>query len=291
MDALMFAIGVLHFAAPVGFAAVGESFGQRSGVINIGLEGLMLVAAYFAMIGSLTTGSAWIGVMLGIAVAVALGLAQSFFTIKLAADQIVVGTAINLFALGLTDTLYRARFGQTGSLISVPTVPKMIGDLDLLLVLLVVVAAYLGWYLIKTKRGLIVRAAGEYPDAVEAAGVRALAVRFWSTVLASAFAGLGGAYLSVGIAGSFAPGMTAGRGFVAIAMVTFGRWKPMWVLGAALLVGYSESVQYTLQVRNLSVPGELLQALPYLVALAVLVIVGKGGAMPAKLAVPYRRDK
>jgi simple sugar transport system permease protein len=143
----------------------------------------------------------------------------------------------------------------------------------------------------RTKKGLLVRAAGEYPESVEAAGVPARRVRFWSVLVASVFAGLGGAYLSVGVAGSFAPGMTAGRGFVAIAMVTFGRWRPGWILAAALLVGYSESVQYTLQVRNLAVPGELLQAMPYLVALAVLVIVGRGGAMPAKLAVPYRRDK
>jgi simple sugar transport system permease protein len=291
MDALMFAIGVLHFAAPVAFAAIGEAVGQRSGVLNIGLEGLMLVSAYFAMIGSLTTGSPWIGLLFGVIAAVVLGLIQSFFVLKLAADQIVVGTAINLFAMGLTDTLYRFRFGQTGSLISVPRIPKLVGDLDILLIFLVFAAFGLGWFLIKTKRGLLVRAAGEYPEAVEAAGVRALAVRSWSSLVAFIFAGIGGAYLSIGIAGSFATGMTAGRGFVAIAMVTFGRWKPGWVLAAALLVGYSESVQYTLQVRNLSVPGELLQALPYLVALAVLVIVGRGGAMPAKLAVPYRRDK
>lgn len=291
MDALLFAIGVLHFAAPVAFAALGEALGQRSGVINIGLEGLMLVAAFFAMLASMSTGSPWIGLVVGVAAAVALGLVQVFFTLKLAADQIVVGTAINLFAVGLTDTLYRARFGQTGSLISVPRIPKFFGELDVQLVFLLLAMAGFAWFLARTKRGLVVRAAGEYPDAVEAAGVRALVVRFWSCVVASVFAGLGGAYLSVGITGSFAPGMTAGRGFVAIAMVTFGRWKPVWVLAAALLVGYSESVQYTLQVRNLSVPGELLQALPYLFALLVLVVVGRGGAMPAALAVPYRREK
>lgn len=288
MDTLL---AVMFFATPVAFAAIGESIGQRSGVINIGLEGTMLLAAYAATVGALSTGSPWIGLMLGVVAAVSTGAAQAFFTLRLAADQIVVGTAVNLFALGLTDTLYRARFGQTGSLISVPTVPKLFGSIDVATLILVVSAAYGAWLLTKTKRGLVVRAAGEHPEAVDAAGFSALATRFWCQIAGSALAGLGGAYLAVAVAGSFAPGMTAGRGFVAIALVTFGRWRPLWVLTAALLVGYSESVQYTLQARNLSVPGELLQSLPYLVALAVLVVVGKGTAMPAMLAVPYRREK
>jgi simple sugar transport system permease protein len=276
---------VLHFAAPVAFAAIGEAVGQRSGVINIGLEGMMLVAAYFAMLASMLSGSPWLGLTAGLGAALALGLVQSFFTLRLSGDQIVVGTAVNLFAIGLTDTLYRARFGQTGRLLSVPTLPKET------IYLLVVAAAYLAWLLARTRRGLVVRAAGENPEAVDAAGFSALGTRFWSLVVGSLFAGLGGAYLALGVAGSFAPGMSAGRGFMAIALVTFGRWRPIWVLLAALLVGYSESLQYTLQVRNLSVPGELLQAMPYLVALGVLVIVGKGSAMPAMLAVPYRRDQ
>jgi simple sugar transport system permease protein len=284
-------LAVLFFATPVAFAAIGEAIGQRSGVINIGLEGTMLVAAYAATVGTLSTGSPWVGLLFGALAAMFVGAAQAFFTLKLAADQIVVGTAVNLFALGLTDTLYRARFGQTGSLISVPTVPKLFSGVDAVTLALVAAAAYGAWLLARTNRGLVVRAVGEHPDAVDAAGFSALKARFWCQIAGSALAGLGGAYLAVAVAGSFAPGMTAGRGFVAIALVTFGRWRPLWVLAAALLVGYSESVQFTLQARNLSVPGELLQSLPYLVALAVLVVVGKGTAMPAKLAVPYRREK
>jgi simple sugar transport system permease protein len=291
LDALLLAFSVLHFATPVAFAAVGEAVGQRSGVINIGLEGMMLVAAFFAMLASGASGSPWIGLVAGVGAAVALGMVQSFFTLRLASDQIVVGTAVNLFALGLTDTMFRARFGQSGSLISVPTLPKLLGSLDFAVVFLIAASVYLAWALAKTKRGLVLRAAGEQPEAVDAAGLSALRTRFWSLLLGAVFAGLGGAYLAVGVTGSFASGMSGGRGFVAIALVTFGRWRPVWVLAAALLVGYSESVQYTLQVRNLSVPGELLQSLPYLVALGVLVLVGKGTAMPAMLGVPYRREK
>ncbi len=290
MELVLFAASVLHFATPVSLAAVGEAIGQRAGVINIGLEGMMLVAAFFAMLATSVSGSPWVGLSAGVLAAVVLGVVQCFFTLRLAADQIVVGTAINLFALGLTDTLFRARFGQTGSLISVERLPRLFGNVDVVVVMLVVVAVVLTWWVQRTKSGLVVRAAGEFPEAVEAAGVPALRVRLWACLLASFLAGLGGAYLCVGVTASFAPGMTAGRGFVAIAMVTFGRWKPVWVLAAALLVGYSESVQYTMQVRDLAVPGELLQALPYLVALGVLVVVGRGSAMPAMLGVPYRKE-
>ena len=291
MESLIFVAGLLRYAAPVAFAAIGEAVGQRSGVINIGIEGMMLTSAYFAMLFSQTTGSPWIGLLVGVLAAVVLGIVQCFFTLKLAADQIVVGTAINLFALGLTDTLFRARYGESGQLISVPQIPKLFGEFDVLLLLLVGSAAYFAWMLVKTRRGLAVRAAGENPDAVEASGFSALRLRFSAAMVGAVFAGLGGAYLALGVIGSFSQNMTAGRGFVAIAMVTFGRWKPGWVLAAALLVGYSESVQYTLKAKEVAVPGELLSALPYLVALAVLVIVGRGTAMPAMLAVPYRRDK
>ena len=279
---------VLHFAAPTALAAIGESLGQKAGVINIGLEGLMLTAAYFAMLASLATGSPWLGLGAGVLAAVLLGAIQSFFTIKLAADQIVVGTAVNLFALGLTETLFRAKFGTTGALITIPTVPKLFGDLDVVALSLIAVTFVVAWFLARTNRGLALRATGEYPEAVEAAGFSPQAIKFWSQTATSTLAGLGGAYLAVGVAGSFAPGMTEGRGFVAIALVTFGRWRPGWVLAAALLVGAAESLRYVLQARNLEVPPELLQSLPYVASLLVLVLVGKGTAMPAKLAVPYR---
>lgn len=281
---------VMRFAAPVAFAAIGEAIGQRSGVINIGLEGMMLTAAYFAMLVSELTQNVWLGMVAGIAVAVVLGAVQAVFTLVLAADQIVVGTAINLFAIGLTGSLFHARYGRSGQLISVPQIPKLIGDFDIALFLLVGLAVWATWMLARTRRGLVVRAVGDEPSAVEASGFSVLRVRAWSVLVSSVLAGLGGAYLALGVAGSFSENMTNGRGFIAIAMVTFGRWKPIWVLVAALLVGYLEWVKYTLQVRDLAVPSQLLSALPYLFALAVLVLVGKGTLMPAALAVPYKRN-
>ncbi len=284
-------VGLLRFAAPVAFAATGETVGQRAGVINIGLEGMMLGAAYFAMLGSLTTGSPAVGLLCGVGVALTLGAVQAYFTLRLAVDQIVVGTALNLFALGLTSTLYRARFGGSGQLISVPRLPQFGPGLDAALVALPVLVVAAAWGLFRTKWGLALRGVGEYPAAVEAAGYGVARLRFQATVVGSALAGLGGGYLALGVTGSFAENMTAGRGFVAIAMVTFGRWRPAWVLAACLLVGWVDSLQYELQARGLGIPAQILIALPYVLALVVLVAVGKGTAAPAALAVPYRRER
>ena len=291
LELIIAIVTVLRFAAPVAFSALGECIGQRAGIINIGLEGLMLTAAYVAAVVTQVSGSPWVGIAVGTAAAVALGLLQCFFTLALAADQIVVGTAVNLLAMGLTNTLYRARYGQTGSLISLPPLPRSFAEVDAVIVLLVAATVYAALMLTRTKRGLLTRAAGENPEAVEAAGFSAFKVRLWAVVFASVMAGIGGAYLAVGVTGSFSSGMTAGRGFVAIAMVTFGRWRPIWVLAATVLVGYSEQVQYLLQARQVAVPGELLQAMPYLFALIVLFIAGKGTSIPARLAIPHRREK
>lgn len=272
----------LRYAAPVGFAAIGESIGQRSGVLNIGLEGIMLTAAYTATIVSESTGSAWMGLGAGVLAALALGAIQALFSLSLRADQVVVGTAINLLALGLTATLYRARYGQVGKLLSVPRLPEA-PFLALLLALALVAA----WALVRTKWGLATRAAGAYPEAVASTGLRPMRLRWIGAMLSAFGGGIGGAFLALGIAGSFAPNMTAGRGFLAIAMVTFGRWKPQWALLAALLVGATETLQYGLQAAQSPIPSEILKAAPYLVALAVLVLSSRNSAAPAKLGEPY----
>lgn len=280
---------LLVFAAPVGLAALGECINQRGGTLNIGLEGTMLGAAYFGMLTSSATGSPWIGLLVGIAVGVACSLIQAFFVLKIAADQVVVGTALNLLALGLTSTLFRARFGSSGQLLSVPQVPKVMG-IDAVIVVMILLAATTGWLLFRTKWGLALRATGEYPEAVAAAGFSVSRLRLTALTIAGALGGLGGAYLSLGISGSFAENMTAGRGFVAIAMVTFGRWKPTWVFAASLLVGYAESLQFVFQSKGWHVPFQLLIAAPYVLALLVLVGFGRGSAAPAALGKPYRRE-
>lgn len=283
-------INILRFSAPVTIAAVGETLGQKSGVINIGLEGLMLLAAYVSVDVTGKTGSPWIGLLAGVLAAVLLGAVQAVFTVVWANDQVVVGTAVNLFALGLTSTLFQQSHGSSGDIFKVEKLPLIPGGLDLVLVMLPLMAWVVGWALTRTKWGLAVRAAGEYPDAVEAAGYRVVSLRFQAQIVTGLFAGLAGSYLTLGIAPGFAENMTAGRGFVAIAMVTFGRWKPWWVVGASVLVGVTEWMRFAFQGQA-GVPLQLFQAMPYLVALLVLVVVGRGTVVPAALAVPYKRER
>lgn len=280
----------IQYAAPVALAAIGETPVQRSGVINIGLEGAMLIGAFFGVLAAFATQSPWIGLAVATGAGVLTNALFGWLTVYLGSDQVVVGTALNLFALGLTGTLYRAKFSQSTQTLSVPQVPGWHG-IDAVTVLLVVSIPLVWFLLSRTAWGLAVRACGEYPKAAEAAGFSVHRLRMSALALGGAFAGLAGGYLSVGIAGSFAENMTAGRGFVAIAMVTFGRWKPALVFVAALLIGFAESLQFRFQAYGWKVPFQLMIALPYLVALLVLVFVGKGTIAPASLGVAYRRGK
>ena len=283
-------LSLLQYSAPVALAAMGEVITQRGGIINIGLEGTMLVASFFAMLACFATHSPWIGLSAGVAGAVVTTLIFGVFTIYLAADQVVVGTAINLLALGVTGTMFRSQFGQSGQLLSVPRIGAVHG-IDPLMIFMILSAPLLWFVLRKTAWGLAVRACGEFPKAVAASGFSVHRIRLQSLMVGAFYAGLAGSYLSLVIAGSFAENMTAGRGFVAIAMVTFGRWRPQFAFLAALLIGYAESLQYKFQTYGWKVPYQLMIALPYVVALIVLVIVGKGAASPGALAQPYRKEK
>lgn len=282
-------IGVLRYAAPVGLAALGETIVEKTGVINIGLEGQMLFGAFCAMLGSQLTGSPWLGLLLGTLVAVLAGVVQTWLVVNLAADQVVVGAALNFTALGVTGTALSLRYGgESGLEPLAPKVPELGFGLDLVILFMLLAVPLVAWLLTRSRWGLAARAAGEFPDAVEAAGFSVFRLRWTACLIGGAFAGLAGGYLSLGTAGAFTENMTSGRGFVAIAMVTFGRWKPVWVIGASLLVGLVESLQWMLQAQAASVPKELFLALPYLVAIAVLLVAGKGASMPAALGRPYK---
>lgn len=280
---------VFRYATPLVWAALGETIGQRAGVINIGLEGMMLAAAYAAAVVALGPGGIVAGLVAGVLVGFVLAAIQAFFTVRGGHDQVVVGTAINLLALGITNTLFRQQFGASGELIRVPTLPAWMGAIDVIVVLGLVAVVATGYALHRTKWGLAVRAAGEYPPVVEAGGFSVNRLRWQAALTAGAMAGMAGAYLSVGVAGSFAEGMTSGKGFVAIAMVTFGRWKPAWVYAASVFVGLTDMLQYALQGRS-GVPFQFLVALPYVAALAVLVVKGRGTRVPAALGMPYRKE-
>ncbi|MCC6403041.1 MAG: ABC transporter permease [Fimbriimonadaceae bacterium] len=280
---------ILTYAAPVGLAAQGETIVQRAGLINIGLEGTMLMAAYASMKLTAITGSPFAGMAAGLIVGVAVCLLSALFTVRLGADQVVVGTALNLGALGATSTMFQAEFGRSGQLLSVPALPDWLPGIDLGTSLLLLWPFVATWFLWRTGAGLVMRGSGEYPAAVEAAGASAIRSRIIAVSVGGALAGLAGAYLAVGIAGTFVENITAGRGFVAIAMVTFGRLKPWWVLAASLVVSVAEQAQFTMQGWGLGVSPQLFVALPYTVALLVLVFAGKGTRLPESLGRPFRR--
>lgn len=280
---------LLAYSTPVALAAVGEVVVEKTGVLNIGLEGTMLCGAFFAMLATHLTGSPWLGVLAGVGVGVLVSAISSWFMIQWSADQVVVGTAINLLALGITGSLFRASFSESGQLVSVARIPNWNG-LDFVIGFMLVSVAATWFIMRRTRWGLAARATGEMPIAAEAAGFSVARLRTSALLYGGAFAGLAGAYLAVGIAGSFAENMTAGRGFVAIAMVTFGRWNPFLVLAAAMLVGYADSLQFALQARNLDIAYQFFVALPYIVALAVLVLSGRGALAPRALGVAYRRE-
>ncbi|MBS1707529.1 MAG: ABC transporter permease [Armatimonadetes bacterium] len=283
-------VDILRFAAPIGLAATGETIGQKAGVLNVGLEGMMLAGSYAAVIASGASGNPWLGFGAGMVAGAALGLVQALFTLKLAADQVVAGTAVNLLAMGLTSALFRLQFGTSGKLLSVPTLPKFAGGLDLVLIGGLLAAAAGAWVLAKTKFGLALRACGEYPSAAQAAGFSVTKIRLIAALAGAIAAGAAGAYLSLGISGSFAENMTAGRGFIALAMVTFGRWRPVWVAVATLFVGAADWAQFSVWAQNPALPPQAWRALPYVLALVVLVCAGRGVAAPAALAAPFQEE-
>jgi ABC-type uncharacterized transport system permease subunit len=278
-------------STPLIFAALGGMFSERSGVVNIALEGMMLMGAFGAAVGTLVMHSPWLGSACGIGAGAALAAIYGLFVIRLRANQIVAGMAINMLALGLTPFLCKIFYDVTGSTPAIPIGERFQSA-----------PLYLGWVMVAlcwfwmkhTPPGLWVNFAGENPEALDAAGIRVNRVR-WLAVLASgALAGMGGASLSVFLSSSFSRDMTAGRGFMALAALIFGKWKPVPTALACLLFGFAEAVEIRLQGVILwgkePVPVQFIQILPYLVTIFVLAgFVGHSRA-PKALGVPYQHD-
>lgn len=291
-------------ATPLALAALGELVTERAGVINIGLEGTIIAGAFGALVAAgLATGGA--GVALGLAGGALAGLAVAAvfatFAVGLRADQIITGTAVTLAALGLTGTLYRTLYGDAGAALATPTAPPLaLPGLAALPVIgralfaqppvtyaLYLLVPALAWWSTRTHAGLALRAVGEAPEAALAAGIRPRRVQAAAVLAGGALGGVAGATLVVAQAGTFAEGMSAGRGFIAIAIVVLGRWRPLGVVGAALLFGAASALQYLFQAMGwTAVPYQWFLALPYLLTLVVLAAVsrrGGGGAAPAAL--------
>ncbi|MBI2795520.1 MAG: ABC transporter permease [Gemmatimonadetes bacterium] len=294
--------GSVRTATPLAFAALGEVVAERSGVINIGLEGAIIAGA----LGGLLAAGAG-GVVAGFAGAIVAGVAVAAvfaaFTIALRVDQIITGTGITLLSLGLTGAIYRAAYGTGGAALGTPTIgPAPVPGLSALpwvgpalfaqpvtTYVVMILAPATWWWMYRTHDGLALRACGENPEAAEAAGIRASRLQAAAVLWGGALGGLAGGTLVLAQAGTFAEGMSAGRGFIAIAIVVLGRWHPIGVIVAGLLFGAANSVQFLFQAMGWQAPYQLFLATPYVLTLVALATVRSQGVAPAALGRP-RRD-
>jgi general nucleoside transport system permease protein len=274
----------LRMATPLIFAAMGGLLSERSGVINIALEGMMLTGAFFAVAGTHWTGSPWIGLAIGVAASSVAGLVHAFWCITLRANQIVAGTAINLIAAGLTAFLIQLIWGRAGGSDTVDRLPDVLGGVNVLIAGAIVLVPLVHFYLFRTRSGLHTMASGEHPQAAESVGINVARSRYLAVIASGALAGLGGAFLSIGNLSYFTLDMTAGRGFIALAAVIFGGWTPFGAAGAALLFGGAQAVQIQAQATSdFPVSTDLLVALPYLLTLIAVTGLVKGSTGPAGL--------
>lgn len=290
----------LRVATPLVLCAMGGLFSEKAGIIDVGLEGKMLVAAFFAAATASVTGAAWIGVAAGIAASMGLALLHGFACITHRGNQVVSGVALNIVAAGLTVVLGTAWFnrgGQTPPLDGAQRLrPLLLPDAgDNILVYVALAAVPLSWWIVaRTRFGLRLRAVGEMPLAVDAAGISVDGLRYRAVLVCGLFAGLAGAYLSLGQNAGFSRDMTAGQGFIALAAVIFGKWRPGPTLGACLLFGLLDAVAIRLQ--GVKVPGigeipvQLVQAFPYLLTIFLLAgFIGRAVA-PRAAGVPYEKE-
>jgi general nucleoside transport system permease protein len=287
-----FAAAAVRVATPLLLAATGESIAQRSGVMNLGLEGVMLTGALAAALGAASWGP-WPGVLVAVLAGMLLAGLFALVAIGARADQVIAGTAITLGAIGLTGTIYRQAFGAAGAGLDLPTLaPVSIPGLSAVPIVgpaffaqpsptyfALLAVPVVWWFLFRTRAGLALRAAGESASVARASGVRTRLVRAVATVVGGGFAGLAGATLVLAQVGTFAERMTAGRGYVAIAIVVLGRWHPVGVALASLAFGAAMALQFLFQTLGLGVPYQLFLMLPY--ALALLALAGVVGRVKA----------
>jgi general nucleoside transport system permease protein len=293
----------LRFATPLMFAAIGGIFNERSGVINIGLEGMILAGAFFGIWATVWSGSWVIGLVFAVIAGGMLALVLAVFAIHLRADQIVIGTAINFLALGLTGYLFRDIYGTEGTpsdisripdvhlgfVKDIPFIGDIFGQLNLMIWLMFVLLVVSWVVLFKTPVGLRLRSVGEHPKAADTVGISVFKVRYAAVVLSGALAALGGAYLSIGFTGTFNENMSAGRGFIALAAVIVGKWNPFGAFGACLLFGFASALSIPLQ-READISANLVSTLPYLLTLIALVGVIGRSVGPAAVGRPYTKQ-
>jgi len=300
--------GGLLAGVPLMFTALGETISERAGVLNIGLEGMMLVGAYVGYLGAHYGGSVWVGFLAGIGGGAAASVVMAVLCVRLGLDQIVVGIAITLAGEGITSLLYQTQFGQTQPRLGaapvepiplldrIPILGKPLNGQEPLFTQPLVVylglafAALLGWSFRATNAGLNLRAAGEKPEALDAAGISVVATRTYAVLATGALAGLGGAYLAVVATGGFQPFLTQGQGFMAIVVAMLARGRPFGVVVASFLFGITISLGTALQAAGVTnIPDNVIHMLPFASIILALILFARRAYLPPALALPYVR--
>ncbi len=279
-------LATIRQAAPILITAIGGMFSEVTGVVNIGLEGMMLMGAFTAAVVSYFTGSPYVGILGGMLAGGLMALLHGVLSIKYKGDQTVSGVAMNLFASGFTVFMLRVLFNQSGN---TPTVAKApaIGGMSIIVILIYALAIWAHYFLYRTVTGLRMRSVGEHPLAADTVGIDVYKIRYFGVVMSGLFAGLGGAYLSIGALSQFTKEMSAGRGFIAIAALVFGKWKPKGIIFASLLFGFADAIQTLIQQYVSFIPPQFIQMLPYILTIGALAgVVGKAVA-PAASGKPY----
>jgi ABC-type uncharacterized transport system permease subunit len=297
-------IGILasgiRLATPYLYAAIGETLGQRSGVLNLGVEGQMLLGAFAAFYITYTTGNLWLGVIAALLVGALMGLGMAFITVNLQAQQGISGIGFYLFGLGMSDLLFQKLLGTVETVqgfdkIQIP----ILSDLPVLgpiffsqntLVYGAFLLVPITWFVLnKTTLGLKIRAVGENPEAADSLGVSVAGVRYFTIILGGMLSGIAGASLSIALLNVFQQNMTSGLGFIAVALVYFGAWRPWGVLGGALIFSMVNSLQLWIQVLGIPIPSDIAVMMPYVLTIVVLVISVSRVRGPSALTRPFER--
>jgi ABC-type uncharacterized transport system permease subunit len=295
----------IRIATPILFAALGEAVSESAGVLNVGIEGMMVIGAVTGFLVSYSAGDQWLGFAAAFVAGALAGLLFGYVTIECGADQVLTGIVLNIFCFGLASLVFKALFTTSGELPEIKTMAAWripwLSNLDFFgraffsqtpVVYIAFGLVPLFWFfLFRTQWGLEVRSTGENPAAAESAGVNVWALRLMVTMVGGAMAGVAGATLAIAQLGLYLDDMTAGRGFIALALVVFGGWNPWRIAGASIIFGGAEALQLRLQAIGVAVPHTLLLAVPYVLTIAAIAIFAGKAAYPAAMNLPYLRRR
>lgn len=298
-------IGILssgiRLATPYLYASIGETFGQRSGVLNLGVEGQMLLGAFAAFYVVINTGNLWLGVLTAMGVGALMGLAMAIVTVNLHAQQGISGIGFYLFGLGMSNLLFQRLVGTVETVkgfqnFNIPYLSEipLIGNIFFgqnILVYLAFLLVPAAWFVMnKTTLGMKIHAVGENPEAADSLGVSVAGIRYFTIILGGTLSGVGGASLSIALLNVFQQNMTAGLGFIAVALVYFGGWRPWGVLTGALLFSMVNALQLWIQVLGIPIASELAVMMPYILTIVVLVLSVSKVRSPSALTKPFERE-